>query len=421
MRKVLLALMVLLVLLTGCITEDRTDKEKTAAEVHDGEPKITSYLPVEQDSVPITGDYTLLNIDDIGQYNIIDAYQFDDYMIIEMWNVDDSALYSYDLNSGELHKMPDTGDYFFVNRICDDKIILGNQTEFWAVDAELTEVSERVTLPEEMFIGRADFPYRFTVQYTVSSDMQKIIYDNPVTGLNYYDLQTGEVCLLFNTEAAPYYYDEYYGIPYRGPEYLSFLPGDDKFYFFSTAVADYGIWVCDLQGNKLWHTDAGRDSDYWGDIWNNRGNSIFNCFADIDDEADGWPYDKAHIKRADLLNQTVDFYDVVIDDAAMGPDIGTPVYSDNYFAYMACEPNPLPDDGITYDETLSKEYNRHWKVKVVELNTGNVQEVLSVDYGWNWQLHSVTDDGRVVFTWQVDGDTDYEVIGITDKVQDMTE
>ncbi len=393
-KKLHCLLLVVCLLMSGCTAAPHFDAEV--------EP------PVEQNPAPIMGDYTPLNIDDGWQYNIVDAYQFDNHMIIEVWNADNNTLYSYDLNSGALHKMPDSGDYFHINRICDDKIILGSETEFWAVDAKLTEVSKRVTLPEEMFIGMADFPYLHSIQYTVSADMQKIIYTNPVTGLNYYDLQTGEVRLLCNTDTAPYYYEEYYGNPYRGPEYLSFLPGDEKFYFLSAAYSDYGIWVCDLQGNKLWQTETGGYSDYWGDVWNNRGNSIF---YDIFIEEDG----RESIHRIDLDNQSWAVCKESIDIVTDWAGLGTPVHSNNYFAYMACESNPLPDDDINYDETLSNEYNRSWKVKVVELNTGNVQEVLSVDYGWNWELHSITDDGQVVFTWQVDGDTDYDVIGITAK------
>ncbi len=400
MKKIFVTfLFLLLLMLSGCAENNAssTGKQTTA---------------FDAENSPITGDFSVM---DLGQEwlqtSYSKAYQTGDNVIIEILRNSDNIIYCYNLSSQIMTEKINVGN-ISIKRICDDKIILGNQTEFWAVDAELAEVSERVTLPEEMFVGMADFAYQDAVQYTVSADMQKIIYDNPVTGLNYYDLQTGEVRLLFNTDAAPYYYNEYYGNPYRGPDYLSFLPGDDKFYFFSTAYDPddaYGIWVCDLQGNKIWQTASGDYADYWGDVWRNRGNSIF---YDVFIEEDG----QESIHRIDLDNQSWEICKNSIDIVTDWAGLGTPVYSNNYFAYIASEPNPLPDDGIIYDETLANEYNRRWKIKVVELGTGTIQEVLSVDYGWDCRLLGITDNGQVIFTWQVTGDTNQFIAGITERL-----
>ncbi len=406
MKRLLIFSLMLLLILSGC----------TTAIVSKDEPP--------QDNLAIddnlfVGSFTTIDwaTGDLQNYYSLHANQIDNNHII-IWsfyydNSHDNMLWLYDLSSNQITQRLYLGNSRII-RVCNDKIIIGNQQEFYAVNFDLQIISDKTALPKPMFDGMNNYEYPDNwIQYTVSEDLQKIVYDNPITGLNYYNLTNNENHLLFNTKNTPYWYDEYYADPNLGPKCLNFLPGDEEIYFLCNASSPYEIWVINLASEQIWQTEAGSLSDFWYNVWEKQNNTIFPCFQ----ENIGYGYGNIYVRQVDLLNKTEGEYKTLPDDLNVSPDTPAPVYNAEYLAYVIAEPNPLPGGDTHYDNPILNEYNERSRIIVVDFATMTPRTVLEFPYTCNLNLLSITEDGQVLFTWQENSDSVQFIVGLTAKIQ----
>lgn len=382
---------------------------------------------LEQDKFDIKTNYfngsfntIVYETDSPENYYDMRAHQIDsNHIIIWTLNYNNSItniLYLYDLSSEQILKKFDLNNNRVI-RVCNDKIIIGNQEVFYTVDFNLEVTSDKIALPTIMFkdMNNYEYPDKW-IQYTISSDLQKIVYDNPITGLNYYNLTNNENHLLFDIEHSPYWYDEYYGDPNLGPECLNFLPGDKEIYFLSTAydpLEDYGVWIVNLAGERVWQTDAGSMSDFWQSVWRNQNCTTFLCFQ----ENIGYGYGKLYFRQVNLLDKSEGDYKTLPDVLSLSPDTPVPVYNENFLAYVAVESNPLSDDDKYYDNPFFNDNNTRSRIVIADFTTMTPQTVLEFPYSCYLQLLTITKNGQVVFRWRENIDSNEFIIGITDKIK----
>ncbi|MBQ2887989.1 MAG: hypothetical protein IJE29_03580 [Firmicutes bacterium] len=418
-KKLLAVLAVLLavLMLAGCGKDDKPadmpdEPVQTPVDVPVDDPVDETLTDVADPKVAemikagvLVGDFSYIDMGSQSKSTVpyTEMYQINEdklFLVQEHFSsASDILLTVYNMKTGEVERQTTVPISDFINtEIYDDKIILKDEKEFYWLPLDLQKPAECVALPQVMFEGESEY----TPSYTVSSDLQHIVYSSSELGMNWYDRRTGELRQMLMPYTAPYSYIEDFNW-WSSPYGLSFLPGDRQVMFMVAGVdVANGLWVVDMQGQRDWLVT----SEDLGDIWDmaydiNWSAEKFAAQPVTKTERvtkDGQTYAQSYVRMIDVRNSELTEWAKV--DFPVETFITA--FNDDYF-------------------TFNIQYDTHTDLMLVDKATLTPKKVLTVDNCFV-EADGITEDGRVLFvcTPTIDSEffeQDFTFTGLTAAVE----
>lgn len=327
----------------------------------------------------LVGDFSYIDMDSQAKSTVplTEMYQVDENKLLlvqeHFGSGQDTLLALYDMKTGEVERQTTVPIAYSNVTIYEDKVILQGEKDFYWLPLDLQKQAECVALPQVMFEGEDEY----TPSYTVSSDLQHIVYSSIDLGMNWYDRRTGELRQMLMPYTAPYSYIEDFNW-WSSPYGLSFLPGDRQVMFMVAGVdIANGLWVVDMQGQRDWLVT----SEDLGDIWDmaydiNWSAEQFAAQPVTKTERmtkDGQTYAQSYVRMIDVRNFELTEW-AKID---LSPETFITAFNDDYF-------------------TFNISYNTQTDVMLVDKATLTPKKVLTVD-NCHVEAVGITEEGRVLF------------------------
>ncbi len=352
----------------------------------------------------LVGDFSYIDMESQSKSTVpcTEMYQVDEDTLLlvqeHFGSGEDTLLALYDMKTGEVERQTTVPIAYGNVTVYEDKVILQGEKDFYWLPLNLKKQAECVALPQVMFEGESEY----TPSYTVSSDLQHIVYSSIDLGMNWYDRRTGELRQMLMPYTAPYSYIEDFNW-WSSPYGLSFLPGDRQVMFMADGVdIANGLWVVDMQGQRDWLVTAEDLGDVWDMAYDTNWSAEQFAAQPVTKTErmtkDGQTYAQSYVRMIDVRNFELTEWAKV----DFPPDTLITAFNDDYF-------------------TFNISYNTHTDVMLVDKATLTPKKVLSVDNCFV-EATGITEEGRVLFvcTPTIDSDffeQDFTFTGITNAVE----
>ena len=353
----------------------------------------------------LEGDFSYIDIESQSKSTVpcTAMYQIDDdklLLVQEHFGADEDTLLAlYDTKTGEVERQTTVPVAAYNDvTIYEDKVILKGEKEFYWLPLDLQKPAECVALPQVMFEGESEYQ----PIYTVSSDLQHIVYSSIDLGMNWYDRRTGELRQMLMPYTAPYSYNEDFNW-WSSPYGLNFLPGDRQVMFMVDGVSvANGLWVVDMQGQRDWLVT----DEELGDVWDMAYDTDWSAekFAaqpvtkTESISKDGQKYSQAYVRMIDVCNFELTEWAKI----ELPAETIIKAFNDDYFAF-------------------EHRYGTHAEIMLVDKATLTPKKVLTTD-NCHLSVAGITDDGRVLFFCTPNTDSeffeqDFTFTGLTAAVE----